>query len=65
MDFKGLNQMNDENIKRIIEYMKTHERAWPQDISLALEIEFGEVMDITRQLVEENIIGFIEKEKEE
>lgn len=55
--------MSNENINRIVKYMRTHERAWPQDISLALEIEFGEVMEITRQLVKENIIGFIEGEE--
>ena len=62
---KMLNDMNDENIRRVAEYMEENERAWPQDISLDLKIEFGEVMAITKHLLKEGIIGFVEGGKKE
>lgn len=54
-----------DNTERIIEYMKEHEKAWPQDISLALKIAFSEVMNITRRLTEEGVLGVIEDRMEE
>lgn len=51
--------MNDKNIKRVAEYMRVHEKAWPQDISLALKIDFGEVMEITKHLLDEGLLGLV------
>ena len=45
--------------------MKEHEKAYPSDISEKLEIEFEEVMEITKHLIEEGIVGFVEDEKTE
>lgn len=54
----------EDNTKRIVEYLKEHERAHPEDISGDLEIEFGEVMKITTQLVKEGVLGVIEYDEE-
>lgn len=54
-----LNNMNDENVRRVADYMAENEKAWPQDISLALKIEFGEVMAITKYLLDEGLLGFV------
>ena len=53
---------SENNTERIIKYMKEHERVDPVDISADLKIEFAEVMKITRQLVEEGVLGVIEEE---
>lgn len=46
------------NVQRVIEYMKEHETAYPSDISGALEIEYGEVMEITKYLIHTGVIEF-------
>lgn len=53
-----------EDRESVIAYMKEHKKAWPYDISLALKIEFGEVMKITTQLIEEGIVEFADGKKE-
>jgi len=46
------------NVERVIEYMKEHETAYPSDISMALEIGYGEVMKITKHLIHAGVIEF-------
>lgn len=49
----------DDEIARemIIEYMKGHERAWPEDISRYLRLDFAQVMRITRKLLDEGVLS--------
>ena len=51
-------EVDDETaMELILEFMETHERAWPQDISLALRLDFGQVMRITRNLLKEGTLS--------
>lgn len=52
-----LDVSDEEAQEMILKYMKTHERAWPQDISLALKLDFGQVMRVTRELLKEGVIA--------
>jgi uncharacterized protein YfkK (UPF0435 family) len=49
----------DDEIARemIIEYMKGHEQAWPEDISRYLRLDFAQVIRITRKLLDEGVLS--------
>jgi len=53
-----------EDRERVIAYMKEREKAYPSDISEELEIDYGEVMEITKHLIEEGIVEFADDKKE-
>ncbi len=47
---------DEEARAMIVEYMQEHDIAWPQDISFQLRLDFGQVMRITRRLLDEGIL---------
>ena len=51
-----LNVSDEEARAMIIEYMQEHDMAWPQDISFQLRLDFGQVMRITRGLLDKGIL---------
>ncbi|MHA1137255.1 MAG: hypothetical protein ACTSSE_12285 [Candidatus Thorarchaeota archaeon] len=50
------NVSDDEARIMIVEYMKKRGQAWPQDISLKLQLDFGQVMRNTHRLLDEGIL---------
>ncbi len=48
---------DDQAREMIIEYMREHQEAWPQDISRDLKLDFAQVMCITRALLDEGVLG--------
>jgi hypothetical protein len=63
-DTECLDIADEDASAMIIEYMKEHSRAWPQDISLELRLDFEQVMRITRKLLDEGVLNDSDKEAE-
>ncbi len=56
-DTEDMLDVEDEQAREmIIEYMREHQEAWPQDISRDLRLDFAQVMRITRTLVSEGVL---------
>lgn len=53
-----------EDRERVIAYMKEHKKAYPSDISEELEIDYDEVGEIVKHLMEEGIVEFADDKKE-
>ncbi len=51
-----LDVSDEEARAMIVEFMKEHNMAWPQDISFQLRLDFGQVMRITRRLLDEGLL---------
>ena len=51
-----LDVSDEETRAMIVEYMQEHDVVLPQDISFQLRLDFGQVMRITRRLLDEGIL---------